>query len=256
MISKCFHYFQSCKAPQNNRVKKTAAYNFRLQSSITKGSASKFHPKAPKLLSWILPHLRFSSQAISITFWCSNFPCKKKAGSWVAKSWNDFYTVCRNLFEVRLFKPTNCLLFFPGPPKKITLVAKVQGFSTNPRFQLRKKCASGLQSHSFKSQMFKLFGVNLTPFCGWKNPSSVFPSLGTWNFRIIQKWRGKSSDAMQRWFQLMTQHCHDWCLPWLQVLMGSNMTWKRTQILWAKGGVDHFEKTCRKYTKCHAVKEM
>ena len=115
MISRCFHYFQSCKAPQNNRVKKTAAYNFRLQSSITKRSASKFHPKAPKLLSWILPHLRFSSQAISITF-CSNFPCKKKAGGWVAKSWNDFYTVCRKSLWSEAFSNQQTA-FFSRPQK-------------------------------------------------------------------------------------------------------------------------------------------
>lgn len=222
MISKCFHYFQSCKAPQNNRVKKTGAYNFRLQSSITKGSASKFHPKAPKLLSWILPHLRCSSQAISITFWCSNFPC--------AKSWL-LHRLSKPLWSEGFSNQQTVCFFSPAPKKKSPWLQKSKVF---PRIQGSnyEKNAPPDSNPTAKSQMFKLFGVNLTPFCWWKNPSSVFPSLGTWNFRIIQKWRGKSSDAMQRWFQLMTQHCHDWCLPWLQVLMGSNMTWKRTQILW------------------------
>ena len=210
MISRCFHYFQPCKAPQNNRVKKTAAYNFRLQSSITKGSANKFHPKAPKLLSWILPHLRFSSQAISITFWCSNFPCKKKGWGLSCKvlKWL-LHRLSKPLWSEGFSNQQTVCFFSPAPQKKSPWLQKSKVF---PRIQGSnyEKNAPPDSNPTAKSQMFKLFGVNLTPFCGWKKSFICFPLIGHLELQNHPKVKRKV-----QWCHAKVISTHDSTLPWL-----------------------------------------
>lgn len=116
MISRCFHYFQSCKAPQNNRVKKRLLIIsvFNLQS--LKGQQANSTPRPPNFWAGSFHIWDFQVRQFQSPFGVPTSPVKK--------GWGLSCKVLKWLLH-RLSKPlwreafqTNKLLFFPAPPKK------------------------------------------------------------------------------------------------------------------------------------------